>query len=174
MIPKRFENANWEDVPKKIKDILTNILQTRRGIYIWGQAGTGKTHIIYAINKHYLLNNAKPKIISNVYNVPSLLKSIKDDFDRKPADKDNLLDRIIENRDLLILDDLGSEKMSEWVEEVFYLLINKKYEEMIPIIFTSNYSIDELSDRISDRIVSRIIGSCDVIELSGEDRRMNK
>lgn len=171
MIPKRFEHAKWDDVPQKIKDMLSTILETRKGVYIWGKSGTGKTHIAYAIQKH-LPNKEAPRIMTQFLNVPVLLKSIRDDFERPPKEKESLLNYLIENRDLLILDDLGSEKMSEWVEEVFYLLINKKYEEMIPIIYTSNCSLDELSDRLSDRIISRIIGSCDVIELKGEDRRL--
>lgn len=171
MIPKRFEDANWEDVPQKVKEIISNILETRKGVYLWGKSGTGKTHIAYAISR-YLLEKEPPKVMNTFINVPILLKSIKDDFDRKPSDKEHLLDKLMNNRDLLILDDLGSEKMSEWVEETFYLLINKKYEEMIPIIFTSNYSLDELSNRLSDRIISRIIGSCEIVELTGKDRRL--
>ena len=171
--PKRFENTKWQDVPLNIKELINNITENRKGIYIWGQSGSGKTHIAYAI-ANYLPNRDKNRIKVIVKNVPELLKSIRDDYNRQNQDKEWTMDKIIENRDLLILDDIGSEKITDWVEETFYLLINKKYEEMIPIIFTSNYSIEELSTRLSDRIISRIVGSCDIINLKGNDRRIGK
>jgi len=170
-IPKRFEAVKWEDVGEDIQGRVMNILDNRRGIYLWGKSGTGKTHIAYAIKK-YCFEIADPKIPVIFKNVPQFLKEIKDDYGRQLSDKEYPLENIMNNRDLLIFDDLGSEKMSEWVEEVFYLLINNRYEEMIPIIFTSNYSIQELSTRLSDRIISRIVGSCDIVELQGNDRRI--
>ena len=68
----------------------------------------------------------------------------------------------------------GSEKITEWVLETFYLLINKKYNERIPLVITSNFKLMNLATQLNDRIVSRIVEMCDVVELTGEDRRLIK
>lgn len=158
-------------MPTPVRISVASILETRQGLYLWGKSGAGKTHMAYAIYK-YCMEQSSPKIPAIIKNVPDFLKAIRDDYSRDIRNKEYPLDKLMDGRSLLIFDDLGSEKMTEWVEETFYLLINKYYEEMIPIIFTSNYSIPELSSRLSDRIISRIIGSCDVVEIQGGDRRL--
>lgn len=169
-IPRRYENAKYEDIPENIVNFLQNLDEERKGIYIHGGVGTGKTHIIYAMAKR-----ANEKGFGLVIkNIPELLKEFRFDFSRNNNDKEFEEEHIMKYQGLLILDDVGSEKMSDWVEETFYLIINKRYNEMLPTIFTSNLNLSELADRIGDRIVSRIAGSCEVVELKGEDKRLTK
>jgi len=73
--------------------------------------------------------------------------------------------------DLLLLDDLGAAKSSEWVEEVGYRLINTRYQDMKPGIYTTNIPMRELKEVLSDRITSRLAETCDIVQLSGPDRR---
>jgi len=169
-IPKRYENVKWEDVPENIMDFLQNLNEARKGIYIHGGVGTGKTHIVYAMAKR-----ANEKGFGLVIkNVPELLREFRLDFSRNNNEKEFVEERIMNYQGLLILDDIGSEKMSDWVEETFYLIINKRYNDMLPTIFTSNLKLSELAERIGDRLASRIAGSCEVIELKGEDKRIIK
>lgn len=72
---------------------------------------------------------------------------------------------------LLLVDDLGVAKNSEWVEDVTYRLINGRYQEMRPSIFTTNLSIDQLREALGDRIASRLAEICRRVILSGVDRR---
>jgi DNA replication protein DnaC len=84
---------------------------------------------------------------------------------------------------LLLLDDLGSAKASEWVEEITYRLINERYNNCKPTIFTSNYPGIAPRDEagralgpgldliLGDRIVSRLVESTDVVDMVGVDRR---
>ena len=58
---------------------------------------------------------------------------------------------------MLILDDLGAEKPSDWVKEQLYVIINRRYENMLPTIITTNCTMNELKDRIGERTASRII-----------------
>jgi len=172
IIPKRFENAKYEDVPKNIQNLIKDIKESRRGIYIYGTCGTGKTHISYAIAKK--IEDEKFKV--QFWSLPELLRFFKRDFDELNKLKDfqnsNFI-QIMNYKGILIIDDIGVEKMSEWVEETLYAIINKRYEDVLPTIFTSNNSPEELITRLGDRIVSRIVGSCDIIELSGKDKRLN-
>ena len=72
---------------------------------------------------------------------------------------------------LLLVDDLGAAKSSEWVEETTYRLINARYEAMQPTIFTTNIPLKQLRDGLGDRIASRLVETCKVIALIGNDRR---
>jgi hypothetical protein len=83
--------------------------------------------------------------------------------------------------DLLVLDDLGSEKTSEWVEETMNLIVNTRYNERRHTIFTSNYEDTPegetetqdftLKERIGFRIHSRLHEMCDFLEFDGADYR---
>lgn len=72
---------------------------------------------------------------------------------------------------LLLLDDLGAAKSSEWTEEVTYRLIDHRYGHCLPSIFTTNLPPRELADGLGDRIASRLIEMTDVVIFEGDDRR---
>lgn len=167
--PPRYENVKWEDVPADIQKQVVGIRTSRKGLYIHGDVGAGKTHITYAIADH-LGETLRTKFM----NTTELIFDIKRDFDRSNYDKKRWDEQLTEFRGVLILDDIGAERITDYVAEVFYLIINKRYNEMLPIIFTSNLSLGELAERIGDRTASRIIEMCDVVHLKGEDRRVLK
>jgi DNA replication protein DnaC len=75
--------------------------------------------------------------------------------------------------ELLFVDDLGAAKTTEFVEEATYRLINGRYEDMRPSIFTANLGLPELREAIGDRIASRLSETCVRVVLEGSDRRRN-
>jgi DNA replication protein DnaC len=75
---------------------------------------------------------------------------------------------------LLLIDDLGAGKLTEFTEEATYRLINGRYEDMRPSIFTSNLGIAEFRDAVGDRIASRLAEICQRVVLTGPDRRRGK
>ena len=139
--------------------------ETRRGMYIWGPVGTGKTYAAYAIMKRL----GEIGIRATLYTSPDLMDKLRDDFQHKDSYN---LDRLLENRGVLIIDDLGAEKATEWVVEMLHRIIDKRYREVLPTIVTSNSSLDELSERVGDRIPSRLAEACDIVKLEGDDRRL--
>ena len=167
VIPARFQKAKYEDVPEDVRQAFEKIRETGRGLYIYGAVGTGKTHIAYTL---YANSAEKAKIWARFINVTELLRDMKTDFDR--VEKHYPEEDLMTYKGILFLDDLGSEKLSDWVLETFYLIINKRYNEMRPTIFTSNFRLPELEKRIGDRIVSRIVEMCDRFEIKGQDRRL--
>lgn len=169
-VPMRYEKAVYEDVPLDIQAAFEHILKTRRGLYIYGDVGTGKTHIAYALHK----NAPKAHIKTMFRNTVELFKDLRDDISRDSYSKTRPVENLTEYPGILILDDIGVEKATDFVLESLYLIINKRYNEMLPMIFTSNFSLDELSDRVGDRIPSRIAESCQVVHLQGADRRLIK
>ena len=75
--------------------------------------------------------------------------------------------------DLLLIDDLGAQKNSEWSREVLYLLIDRRYRDVRPTIVTSNLTLDQISELIDDRIASRLAEMGPVIRLeAGDDERV--
>lgn len=90
----------------------------------------------------------------------------------RPAGKDpEAAMRTYRDTDLLLLDDLGAAKSSEWVEETTYRLLNHRYEAMLPSIFTTNLPMAKLREGLGDRLASRLVEICTRVVLTGEDRR---
>lgn len=178
MIPERFKNAKYDDVPAQIRQLFEAMPQTRRGIYIHGAVGTGKTHIAYALKSKWDVPNQNtdngyiPGRWSQFYNMTELLREIRLDIRRDWSNRKGYDQELLESPNMAILDDVGAEKITDWVAETFYLIVNKRYNDMIPTIFTSNLAIPDLAEKIGNRTASRIVEMCDVVELVGADRRV--
>ena len=169
MTPERYDNARYDDVPQDIKVLFERIPDTKRGIYIHGEVGTGKTHIAYALKQRYdSLGYHK----MSVWNIPEILNDMRADFDRPNSEKSRIEETIMASQRTAVFDDIGAEKITDWVAEKFYLIINDRYNRMMPTIFTSNLPINDLAERIGDRTTSRIVEMCDIVELVGGDRRI--
>lgn len=164
--PKRYEDSDFSTLPVEIRDCIESVRKTRRGIYLWGPVGTGKTYAAYAIRNKI----SDMGITTRFYSAPQMFDLIRDDFDHKDSFN---LERILAFRGILIIDDLGAEKPSDWVSETVFKILNKRYEEMIPTIITSNLELGELAPRFGDRIPSRIAEMCDIIQMTGSDRRIS-
>jgi len=200
-IPKRYEDVSYRDVPENIRALFEQIKETRKGMYIHGGVGSGKTHIAYALLRateytteyldteitgedgtvrtekrptRVLADGAVLPIKSLLWNTPRLIDTLKKNFNKSEdfSDDQDEPEYLFDFYGLLFLDDLGAEKMSEWVAEQFYLILNFRYEAKLPTIITSNYSLGELSERLGDRIASRIAEMCDVVKIDGKDRRL--
>lgn len=166
-IPKRYEEAKWDDVPASVQEGIKSAIADKKGVYLHGPVGCGKTHVMYAFAKHWEVSGGKPM---KVWNVTELIHAIQRDFDSKEKLRPEL--DLQEEDGPIILDDLGAEKMTEWVQQELYLILNRRYNNMAMTFITSNLSPTELEKKIGDRITSRIIGTCEVIALDGEDKRI--
>lgn len=163
--PLRFAASDFSKLPAEIREKVEKIRETRRGLYIHGPVGTGKTYAAYAILKKL----GDLGFRARFYTMPELLDLIREDFDSKGSYN---ITNIMENRSVLIFDDLGAEKSSEWVTETLHKIIDKRYREVLPLIITSNHDLGELASRVGDRIPSRLAEMCDIIHLTGTDRRL--
>ena len=91
--------------------------------------------------------------------VPRLLAEIRKTFNRQSRDDPNTdsVMRQYERCDILVLDDLGAEKATDWVREILFLVIDNRYTNGLSTICTSNLSLRDLSDVLSERIADRIM-----------------
>jgi DNA replication protein DnaC len=139
------------------------------GLKLFGGYGCGKTHLVSAI-VHRLADN---KRMASFIVVPELLRTIRQGFNQD-NNVSNMLINKAETAPILILDDLGAEKISDWVREQLYIIINRRYENMLPTIVTTNCTTAELVERLGERTVSRLIEMTDAYKITAEDYRLKK
>jgi DNA replication protein DnaC len=141
--------------------------ETGRGLYFCGDVGTGKTHLAVAVMNELITRKRVPSLFVTV---PELLDNIRGTYNDPGRNLDEWMDAV-KNADLLLLDDLGSERPTEWVQERLIVIVNHRYREALPTIFTSNIGPKDLAAQLGERTASRIISMCDWISLEGDDYR---
>ena len=135
------------------------------GLLLWGNVGTGKTFFAACI-ANYLIDRGVPVLMTNFIRLSNALMDI--DGNRNGYIKS--LDRY----KLLIIDDLGVERQSDYMLEQVYNIIDSRYKNGQPLIVTTNLPLSEIknpSDIKYSRIYSRLIEMCVPIKFEGPDRR---
>ena len=169
--PEDFQKAYQRC--KKYCQIPDVALEHGYGMYIYGDKGTGKTHLT-ACMCNELISQFKQCLFTNFFEIAKLIQSTWNGN----ADSSVVIKRICEV-DFLFLDDLGTEMLTKggednWLQGQVFDIINKRYNNKKPTIFSSNYSLNELiKDRgMMDKTVDRIGEmSTAMIKLSGESYR---
>jgi DNA replication protein DnaC len=148
--------------PAKWRDVEPAESAPARSVFLHGTVGTGKTHRAVALA-------LACEAAANFCSVPLWLADTRRSFNGGEQTDDY---RDLTASGLLVLDDLGVEKGSEWAQEYIYCLIEAIYEQQTVVLITSNLSLSELSKRLGPRIASRIAEMCDIEEMTGPDRRV--
>ena len=173
-----YDNDTLEDALIRSRKLADQFPVIERGLFFLGDPGVGKTHLAVAILRQVILTRGARGIFYDTRDLLKLIRSTYNDSN-KTTELDVL--RPVMEADLLVLDDLGAEKTSEWVEETLNLIVNTRYNERRATIFTSNYpdlppdsnpSVITLHDRIGFRMRSRLHEMCDFLDLEGADYRM--
>lgn len=160
---------------RKYCEISNEVLQNGYGIYIYGNSGTGKTHLTACICNE-LLNNFHQCLFTNFFEISKMIRAT---FNRHNSDAETVIKRICEI-DFLFIDDLGTEALQRngednWLQEQVFDIINKRYNNKKPTIFSSNHSLSELiSERgMMQKTVERIMEmSTAIIKVEGQSYRL--
>lgn len=160
---------------KRYCEISAEALQKGYGMYIYGNSGSGKTHLT-ACMANMLMGQYREVLFTNFFEISA---AIRNSFKGKSTETEQNILNMIANVDFLFLDDLGTERVKKdnedmWLQEKIFEVINKRYNNKKPTIFTSNYSLQELvEDRgLMQKTVDRIIElSTAIIKLEGESYR---
>lgn len=134
-------------------------------LLILGRVGTGKTHQAFGAIRTLAASGVT--VGWHADTAAGLFASLRP---REGADSEAEY-RKLAAVPLLLLDDLGAAKGSEWTEEILYRLVNDRYEAMLPGLFTSNHPAEDLRSVLGARVASRLAEMCTQVALRGDDRR---
>ena len=143
--------------------------RSTRNLFLYGNPGLGKTFLSACIAR-----TVSEAGFSVVYDTAGSIFSRFEDqkFNRDPDARDET--RRYLNCDLLIVDDLGSELTTPFVQTALYTLINTRLTAVKHTIISSNLSMDEVARRYSPQIASRLEGEYHALHFFGEDIRLQK
>jgi DNA replication protein DnaC len=137
-------------------------------LLIHGEPGNGKSHLSAAVCHEIKARGYIPVFQS----VPELLERIRNTFGsgKKESEKE-IMSALLECH-LLVLDDIGAEKISDWVQDVLFRIIDGRYRQKRPIFYTSNLKPSELKDKLGARIFDRMMETTLQIENKASSYRM--
>ena len=148
----------------------------QKGLMLIGPPGIGKTHIAVSVLRHVIGRTGARGLY---YDTRALLKDIRSTYNPLTHTAEMDVIRPVMEAELLVLDDLGAERLTDWVEETMSLIVNTRYNERRPTIFTSNYEdipaeegeVNSLIVRVGFRLHSRLKEMCEFLEYDGPDYR---
>ncbi|HEX8845121.1 MAG TPA: ATP-binding protein [Pyrinomonadaceae bacterium] len=145
-----------------------------RGLLLMGACGVGKTHLSVAI----LRSLSEKGVPCLFYEFGALLKEIQNSYNAISQTSELKVLAPIFEAEVLVLDELGASKPTDWVRDTMMQIINTRYNDKKLTIFTTNYldgrrsERDEtLEDRIGVRLRSRLYEMCKTVLIEGEDYR---
>ena len=163
------ENQNIKEIAQRFLQNLKNSKQ--KGIIFTGPTGTGKTHISTAISNELIKQN-----------VPVIFGTLEDLLSKYQNNANNELTMLYAKVDLLVIDDLGKEFIDDWGLAKLFVIVNERMKNELPIIITTNCSIDELKEKLTipdnvgqtaDAIISRLCYMCEKVECRGKIIKRN-
>ncbi len=187
LTPKSFASFSLDYYPVKMegsalspRQTMTQILQdcqnyaadfshNSQSLYMYGDAGLGKTHLALAIASEVLEKGHDVIYVSS----QQAFATIADEyFNQSGRNKTSLFTSMLE-ADLLVLDDLGTEFLNAFVLSKLYELIQSRLQK--PTIYTTNiHNQETLEQRYTEKISSRLLGECFPMPFVGYDVRLQK
>jgi DNA replication protein DnaC len=147
-----------------------------RGLVFMGTCGVGKTHLSVAILRG-LIEKGVPCLF---YEFGSLLKEIQNSYNAISQTSELKVLAPVFEAEVLVLDELGASKPTDWVRDTMMQIINTRYNDRKLTIFTTNYldgrrseKDETLEDRIGVRLRSRLFEMCKTVQIEGDDYRRN-
>ena len=165
-----FENDDGknEKISNAMKNYVKNFTDFKKdgkGLLLYGTVGTGKTYFAACI-ANALIDEGYSVYMTNFTRILNILQD-------KNTDKQKYIDGL--NRyTLLIVDDLGAERSTEYAQEQVFGIIDARYRSMLPMIITSNLTAEEIKkpqEVCYSRIYDRILERCFPVAVTGESRR---
>jgi len=184
-IPRRYEHCDLEsyhptdESQNRAKADVSRFLQKYPsldvGLLFMGPCGVGKTHLAVALLKQIIIEKGDRGLF---YDFRDLLREIQASWNSISQTSEIEVLRPVLEADLLVLDELGANKPTDWVRDTMAHIINCRYNDKKITIFTSNYpeapqrsGEESITDRIGVRLRSRLYEMCKVVEIRGKDFR---
>lgn len=199
-IPRRYEHCTLENYetnfPSSHRSLVAAHLRARKfvesypletagtGLLLTGSIGVGKTHLAVGILQSLVAERGATGLF---FDYRDLLKQVQNSYNRQVAATELEILAPVFDAEVLVLDELGASKPTDWVWDTVAHILNTRYNDRRTTIITTNYanlaplgmeggsrsSIREetLGDRIGERMRSRLQEMCVVVEMQGEDFR---
>lgn len=166
-----FENSEDTEYIRIAKNYVANFKdfkQQGKGLLLFGSVGTGKSHMAACI-ANSLIDEGYTVLMSNF---ATMINKLQESFEGRQKYMDSL-----NKYSLLVIDDLGAERNSEYMREQVFNIIDSRNLSGLPFIITTNLPPEELKktgDIGKGRIYDRILGKCHPVEVKGESYRRKK
>jgi DNA replication protein DnaC len=199
-IPRRYEHCTLEsyetDFPSSNRTLSAAHLRARKfvesypletagtGLLLTGSIGVGKTHLAVGILQSLVAERGATGLF---YDYRDLLKQVQNSYNRQVAATELEILAPVFDAEVLVLDELGASKPTDWVWDTVAHILNTRYNDRRTTIITTNYANfaplgtepaprvslreETLGDRIGERMRSRLQEMCVVVEMQGEDFR---
>jgi len=166
-LSKKHHTQTFESFQGNEKIVAALREVTDESIVLTGQTGSGKTHLAVALMKE------SKEIVQYFVTVPELLLEIRMTYHPDSRENEEDIIRKYSQCPLLVLDDLGSEKSSEFSINTLYLILDRRNREMKKTIITTNLSLDEIEQSLGARIASRL-SEMKIIKINMPDFRKKR
>ena len=170
-----YENEKLLKALDRARRFIEDFPVVNKGLLLIGRPGIGKTHIAVAVLRQVV---SEKRARGLYYDTRGLLNAIRSGYD--PVTRTSAVEvlRPVIEAELLVLDDLGAERLTDWVDETMNFIVNSRYNDRRPTIFTTNYEdfqdderLDSLKARVGFRMPSRLREMCEFLEYDGPDYR---
>ena len=153
------------------------------GLLFSGDNGVGKTHLAVAVLRELIVGHAAR---GQFWDFHELIREIKSSYDPETKTTELQVLEPVVDMDVLLLDDLGAWKMTDWMNDTLFYILNSRYMAKRPTIITTNYQDvtreeavaadalrrrEFLVERIGQRLRSRLMEMCLVVRIKGSDHR---
>lgn len=183
-IPKRYENCHFhsykalnpsqERAFRFSSRLAMEYPAIERGLLLMGTVGVGKTHLAVSILKGLIERGFSCMF----YEFGGLLKEIQNSYNYISQTSELKVLAPVLNAEILVLDEIGASKPTDWVRDTMAHIINSRYNDRKLTIFTTNYldkqtneREETLEDRIGVRLRSRLYEMSKTVQINGEDFR---
>jgi len=170
-----YDNERLKRAHARARRFVEDFPNVEKGLCFIGPHGVGKTHLAVAVLRELIRQKGARGLF---YDTTVLLREIRSTYDPSVAGEEFSILRPVLTADVVVLDDLGKDRFTDWVEETMTLIVTTRYNQKKLTIFTSNFEdTPDVSDpgalicRVGARVHSRLHEMCEFLEYDGADYR---
>ena len=176
-VPVHFQDATLDSHPNqtavpRVRQWIADPDGTEKfSLLLYGDFGTGKTGLAVGALREWQVLKHEPALFITA---PQLLDRIRETYSGRAEDSEAEVLQLVKDVELLVLDDLGAERVTDWVQEKLFTIINYRHDWHRVTIFTSNLDIRRLAGHLGERIVWRIDEMAECVHVEGPNLRMHR
>lgn len=173
-VPPKLRPARLGHVEGAVADDLSGWAYSGddvRNVVLLGPVGTGKSWAACAAGRAWCEHRGRHLRRPGSRQPTFVFAPVVDLLDDMRPGGDDVLGRDAQRAALLVLDDVGAERATEWAAERLYGIVNRRWMEELPTIATTNVPADQAGEVLGERVLSRLAGGALTLRLTGQDRR---